>query len=292
MTIVNTLPSNIVDGDALDAAPVMANFNQIVTNVNANAADLNAQNTFSQPQNGVAAILPNQFVTLAQVQALFAQIVPIGTILDYGVAGVPGNFLACLGQAVNRTTYAALFAVIGTTWGVGDGATTFNVPNFARATSIGAGGSGTFGATTGSAGGAETVVISGAQLPYHTHGVNDPTHAHSVYDPGHNHAHSDPGHAHSIADPGHAHGYTAPGTAAENAGSFFAGLSTQAATTAASGTGIGIYAALTGLANVASGTGIGIYGAGTGISLAYAGASTAFSMMQPSLVTTKMIRWQ
>ena len=47
----------------------------------------------------------------------------------FGFSGVPAHCLACDGSAVSRTTYAALFAAIGTTWGAGDGSSTFNLPD-------------------------------------------------------------------------------------------------------------------------------------------------------------------
>jgi len=53
---------------------------------------------------------------------------PPGAVLDFAMATVPAGWLECNGQAVSRTTYAALFSAIGTTWGSGDGSTTFNVP--------------------------------------------------------------------------------------------------------------------------------------------------------------------
>lgn len=53
-----------------------------------------------------------------------------GTIQLWGAAAAPTGALLCDGQAVSRTTYAALFAIYGTVFGAGDGSTTFNVPNF------------------------------------------------------------------------------------------------------------------------------------------------------------------
>ena len=64
---------------------------------------------------------------------------PVGTILTYAIATAPTGFLICDGSAVSRTTYAELFAVIGTTWGSGDGSTTFNLPDFQAVAPIGAG---------------------------------------------------------------------------------------------------------------------------------------------------------
>lgn len=53
-----------------------------------------------------------------------------GTVWPFATATAPSGYLACDGSAVSRTTYSRLFAVIGTTWGTGDGSTTFNVPDF------------------------------------------------------------------------------------------------------------------------------------------------------------------
>lgn len=55
--------------------------------------------------------------------------VPTGTILPFAGGTIPSGFLACNGAAVSRTTYAALYSAIGTTYGAGDGSTTFNLPN-------------------------------------------------------------------------------------------------------------------------------------------------------------------
>lgn len=64
---------------------------------------------------------------------------PIGCIQAYGGTTAPDGWLICNGAAVSRTTYAALFAVIGTSFGAGDGTTTFNVPDLREATVKGAG---------------------------------------------------------------------------------------------------------------------------------------------------------
>lgn len=55
--------------------------------------------------------------------------VPVGTTIEWRTATVPDDYLECDGSAISRTTYAALFAVLGTTYGVGDGSTTFNLPD-------------------------------------------------------------------------------------------------------------------------------------------------------------------
>lgn len=63
--------------------------------------------------------------------------VPIGTIIDFAGPSTPVGYLECDGSAVSRTTYDKLFDVIGTTWGTGDGSTTFNLPDLCGRTSIG-----------------------------------------------------------------------------------------------------------------------------------------------------------
>lgn len=63
----------------------------------------------------------------SQLTGLIAM--PSGGIMPFGGTSAPTGFLACDGAAISRTTYAALFAIIGTTWGVGDGSSTFNVPD-------------------------------------------------------------------------------------------------------------------------------------------------------------------
>lgn len=55
--------------------------------------------------------------------------VPVGTVVSFMGSSAPSQWYLCFGQAVSRTTFSALFAVIGTTYGVGDGSTTFNLPD-------------------------------------------------------------------------------------------------------------------------------------------------------------------
>ena len=64
---------------------------------------------------------------------------PIGTLLDFAGTNIPAGYLLCDGRAISRTEYSALFTAIGTTWGTGDGSTTFNLPNLCGRTTIGVG---------------------------------------------------------------------------------------------------------------------------------------------------------
>lgn len=65
--------------------------------------------------------------------------VPTGVVLPFGGSTVPEGFLLCNGAAISRTTYAKLFAAIGTLYGAGDGATTFNLPDMRDRFAEGAG---------------------------------------------------------------------------------------------------------------------------------------------------------
>lgn len=56
-------------------------------------------------------------------------LVPSGTIIQFAGKTIPDGYLSCNGALVSRTQFADLFAAIGTTWGAGDGKTTFRLPN-------------------------------------------------------------------------------------------------------------------------------------------------------------------
>lgn len=96
--------------------------------------------------------------------------VPTGSITMYGGVGAPTGFLPCDGTLRSRDTYSALFSIIGTAFGAGDGYSTFGLPNLVNRFP--------FGGTLGQAGG-----YADSSLPRHTH-----TAAVVVTDPGHNHA--------------------------------------------------------------------------------------------------------
>ena len=108
--------------------------------------------------------------------------VPVGTINMYAGAttDVPSGWLLCDGSAVSRTTYAQLFAVLDTEYGVGDGASTFNLPNFVTDNKFPR--AATNDAGRGTTGGASDVTLTSAQsgLPAHNHSITDPQHRHSL----------------------------------------------------------------------------------------------------------------
>jgi microcystin-dependent protein len=109
--------------------------------------------------------------TLASVPHTSFTLVDSGTIAWFAGSAAPTGWLECNGGTVSRTTYADLFAIVGSTYGVGDGSTTFNLPAQARNTLVGKGGSGTgtLANTTGSSGGEEAHTLSTSEIPSHSH---------------------------------------------------------------------------------------------------------------------------
>ena len=98
--------------------------------------------------------------------------VPTGAIMPFAGSAAPAGWLLCDGTAVSRTGYAALFAVTSTTYGVGNGSTTFNVPDIRGRLPLGSGtGSGLTARSRGQSGGAEDHTILEAELATHNHGV-------------------------------------------------------------------------------------------------------------------------
>lgn len=94
---------------------------------------------------------------------------PIGVVWDFAGSTAPAGWAICDGAALNRTTEAPLFAVIGTTYGAGNGSTTFNIPNTNGRGIVGRDpGDGQFD-VLGETGGAKTHTLSVSELPSHTH---------------------------------------------------------------------------------------------------------------------------
>jgi microcystin-dependent protein len=95
---------------------------------------------------------------------------PTGSGMQFFGSVAPDGWLFCDGSAVSRATYADLFAVIGTTYGAGDGSTTFNLPDFRGRAGIGAGtGTGLTSRALGAKVGAETHQLTTSEIPSHYH---------------------------------------------------------------------------------------------------------------------------
>lgn len=96
----------------------------------------------------------------------------IGSIYMFAGATAPEGFLICDGSAVSRTNYSDLFDTIGTAYGVGDGSTTFNIPNLSGRVALGSSATHALGST----GGEEAHSLVESEIPSHDHEV--PSHSH------------------------------------------------------------------------------------------------------------------
>jgi microcystin-dependent protein len=120
-------------------------------------------------------------------------VIPIGGLIPYtGFSAPNSSFVLPSGQAISRTTYATYFSLVSTTFGSGDGATTFNVPDLrgrsvfgldnmggSAASRITVAGGNFDGTALGGSGGAQNHTLTTAEMPVHNHGVTDPGHTHS-----------------------------------------------------------------------------------------------------------------
>lgn len=147
------------------------------------------------PGTDLVGALDNLSERLAVQMPADGRVIPPGTIVMTGRSTAPSGWLICNGDAVDRTLYAQLFAAIGETFGVGDGTTTFNLPDMRGRVAAGVG-AGTGGGASGTGAvsggtalatvalaewfGVNAVTLSESQIPTHTHSVTDPGHAHHV----------------------------------------------------------------------------------------------------------------
>lgn len=132
--------------------------------------------------DGVAS---SDLATVGQVQSA----APIGSVISYAGSTAPSNWILCFGQAISRTTYSSLFSVIGTSYGPGDGSTTFNVPDCRGRVDLGkddmggadAGRMSFFGSVAkilGGVLGTASHILTIAQMPSHGHPILDNGHDH------------------------------------------------------------------------------------------------------------------
>jgi len=214
-----------------------------------------------------------------------AALFPVGVILDYGGTSAPTGWLLAYGQNVSRSTYSALFAVFGTTYGAGDGSTTFGLPDYrgrvgagkddmggVAASRITSAGSGVDGATLGASGGAQSTTLVVSNLPSHTHALTDGGHTHTAN-----------AHNHGVTDPTHSHTYSAEiVTAGSNNRQLTAGSPNYhvdlSGSTDAASTGISINNATVTLQTAV-----------TGITLANTGSGSAFATLPPTIIVNKII---
>lgn len=175
--------TTLVDGDRMVMNDVDVGMKQVALTDLRTYLGSNLAVTSSMITNGTiqASDIGDGQITQAKL-ASSVTLIPAGLIAPYAGTSAPTGYLLCYGQTVNRSQYADLFAAIGTTYGAGDGSTTFVLPDLRGRVIAGQddmGGSsanrltnqtgGLNGDTLGATGGAETHTLTEAQMPSHNH---------------------------------------------------------------------------------------------------------------------------
>jgi microcystin-dependent protein len=197
----------------MDNVTITSNSTNLVVNKSITASSINAE-TISVDEINVA----------TDVYINSAIYTPVGSIVTYAGSTSPSGWLFCNGSEVSKTTYARLYAIIGTTYGTAANSANFVLPNLEDRIPVGKSGA----TSVGNTGGNSSVTLSVAQLPSHTHtGTTDASGSHTHIGT----TDTNGAHSHSITDPGHTHtqttinddfnnsGASPPGFSADSAGS-------------------------------------------------------------------------
>lgn len=131
--------TTILGGDTMTSSRTVINTN--FTALNADKIETSVLDADTALAANSDLKVPTQKAVKAYVDALggLTFLVPTGAILPYGGATAPSNFLNCDGAPVSRSTYSSLFTIIGTSYGVGNGSTTFNLPDLKSSLPLGSG---------------------------------------------------------------------------------------------------------------------------------------------------------
>ena len=133
--------TTLTGSDGVTTANSMTKINTNFTNLNSDKIETSYLDTDTSLTANSDTKIATQKAVKAYVESFQGQtfLVPTGAILPYGGSTAPTNYLLCDGSAVSRSTYANLLAIIGTTFGTGNGSTTFNLPDLRARSPVGAG---------------------------------------------------------------------------------------------------------------------------------------------------------
>ncbi len=204
--LANTLgtvqPTNLIPGNTASGGTSMTG--AAADHVHGMPAWGSTQNISLLDATSSAGGSSGQIADAAHVHGL-GNLLPSGMLAPFAGINAPQGWLICNGALISRTTYASLFAAIGTTYGAGDGSTTFALPDLQGRIPVGVSALGTNTQPTmnlAETGGEAVHVLVDSEVAPHSHGgatgTESAQHAHT--DSGHGHGVSDPQHYHSTAD--------------------------------------------------------------------------------------------
>jgi microcystin-dependent protein len=166
--VVGTTNTQTLTNKTLTSPKINENVALSATATELNVLDgITASTTELNYVDGVTSAIQTQLNTLT---SSISTAVPAGVITQFAGAAAPAGYLLCDGTAYSRTvTYNTLFDAIGTTYGGGDGSTTFNVPNLKGRVPVGLDASQSEFDALAETGGAKTHTLTTAEIPSHSH---------------------------------------------------------------------------------------------------------------------------
>jgi microcystin-dependent protein len=185
--VVGLTKTQTLTNKTLTTPKINENVNLTATSTELNVLDgITASTAELNYVDGVTSAIQTQINTVNSTLSTL-EVFPKGMISPFAGSSAPTGWFLCDGSAKSRTTYSALFAVVSTTYGVGDNSTTFNIPDLRGRTPIGVGtGTGLTARALADIVGVESVTLTALQsgLRGHGHGntlgINGGDHTHSI----------------------------------------------------------------------------------------------------------------